>query len=803
MTQLKSFIIRKKRIFIGFILLLILYLGFVRIFLPDPLFNTPVSLVAVDKNEQLLGAYIAADGQWRFPYQLEVPEKFREASLCFEDKRFYLHFGIDPIATFRAIYQNIRSMKRVSGGSTITMQLVRMARNKERNIFQKSIEMLLAVYVDLVYSKEEIFALYAWQAPFGGNVVGLEAASWRYFGRSSENLSWAEAATLAVLPNSPALIHPGKNRQALQRKRDFLLDKLRDQGTIDSISCQIAKQEPIPDKPLNLPQIAPQLVDRIYFEKFNPKNPETAKYITTIDGNLQRQVNRILERHSEQWKANGIQNGAALILEVASGKVLTYAGNIPSSDMKQNNNSVDVIKAPRSPGSTLKPLLFSAMLSDGLILPTSLIPDIPTQIAGYAPKNFNMDYDGAVSANRAISRSLNVPAIRMLRNYGLERFHLMLQRMGMSTINKPADHYGLSLILGGGETSLWELCGIYASMARILNQYHKNSSRYDARDWHMPYILNDEIPVRKPKELMELDETFMLGAAAIYATFEAMEEVMRPGEEAIFKELNVSHKIAWKTGTSYGYRDGWAIGCTPKYVVGVWVGNADGEGRPGLTGIATAAPALFEIFSLLPSGAWFDMPYDDMTKVAICASSGYRASTICDKTDSIWVPNAGLRSGPCPYHQMIHLDASAKTRVHSDCESPDKMIHTSWFVLPPAMEWYYKSKNLNYKVLPPYRADCEQNNPDQQDMEIIYPKSQSQIYVPIEIDGSPGRTVFEIAHRVPSTIVYWHMDDTYLGFTKSFHQMALFPPPGKHLLSLVDENGSRIEMSFEIVNKKQ
>ncbi|MBV5350194.1 transglycosylase domain-containing protein, partial [bacterium] len=329
-----------------------------------------------------------------------------------------------------------------------------------------SIEMLLAVYVDLVYSKKEILAMYAWQAPFGGNVVGLEAASWRYFGRSSSNLSWGEAATLAVLPNSPALIHPGRNRSLLKRKRDLLLDKLRDQGTIDSITYQIAKQEPIPDYPLNLPQLAPQLIDRIYFEKFNPKNPETAKFITTIDGNLQRQVNRILEQHSQQWKANGVQNGAALVLEVASGKVMAYVGNIPSTEMKLNNNSVDVIKAPRSPGSTLKPLLFSSLLSDGLILPTTLIPDIPTQIAGYAPKNFNMEYDGAVPAKRAISRSLNVPAIRMLRNYGLQRFHLMLQRMGMSTIDKPADHYGLSLILGGGETSLWDLCGIYASMAR-------------------------------------------------------------------------------------------------------------------------------------------------------------------------------------------------------------------------------------------------------------------------------------------------------------------------------------------------
>jgi penicillin-binding protein 1C len=774
---------------------------FVKIFLPEPVFNTPVCLVVEDRNEQLLGATIAGDGQWRFPYNPVIPEKFQQASICFEDKRFYLHFGVDPIAVGRAMMQNLRSNKRVSGGSTITMQVVRLARNKPRNIIQKSIEMVLAIYVDLVYSKDEILALYAWQAPFGGNVVGLEAAAWRYFGRKPEQLSWGEAAALAVLPNSPALIHPGRNRKWLQLKRDFLLDKLRDNGTIDSLTCRISKLESLPEKPLPLPQLAPQLTDRIFFDHFNPKKSGMAKFVTTIDAGLQQQVNDILKRHSAAWIANGIHNGAAVVIDVETGEALAYAGNI-SDDKKAHHNEVDVIVAPRSPGSTLKPLLFSAMLTDGLLLPTTLIPDIPTQIAGYAPKNFNLDYDGAVAARKALSRSLNVPAIRMLRTYGVERFHLLLQRMGMTTINQPASHYGLSLILGGGEISLWELSGIYASMARMLNNYHGNSGRYDKNDWHAPQYLPINEPIRKEQNIFKLDETFFLNAGTIWSTFEAMEEVMRPGEEAIWKDLNITQKIAWKTGTSYGFRDGWAIGCTPKYVVGVWVGNADGEGRPGLTGIATAAPVMFEIFAQLPECNWFDMPYDDLEKVVVCSESGFRALDICEQKDTVWIPRSGMKTPPCPYHQLIHLDATGKYRVHSECESTANMIHKSWFVLPPAMEWYYKTKNQHYKVLPDFRADCVQNNITDTDMEIIYPKQTTTIYVPVEIDGTPGKTIFEVAHRNPSTIIYWHLDDQYLGSTRNFHQMALYPAAGKHLLYLIDENGGRLEQYFEVIGKE-
>jgi penicillin-binding protein 1C len=280
-----------------------------------------------------------------------------------------------------------------------------------------------------------------------------------------------------------------------------------------------------------------------------------------------------------------------------------------------------------------------------------------------------------------------------------------------------------------------------------------------------------------------------------------MEEVMRPGEEMLWQQFSSTQRVAWKTGTSFGFRDGWAIGITPKYVVGVWVGNTDGEGRPGLTGINTAAPALFEIFRLLPvSRSWFEMPTGEMVKVKVCHQSGYRAGQYCDDTDEMWIPKAGLKAPVCPYHQLIHLSTDSKYQVNGNCESPDNMVNKTWFVLPPSMEYYYKARNYQYHVLPPFRTDCGQAE-NSNAMEVIYPKDGAKIYVPLEADGSRGRMICNAAHRISGMKIFWHLDDQYVGTTQDFHQMALNPPPGKHILTLVDGNGNTINIGFVILSK--
>ncbi len=754
--------------------------------LPSELFVTPTCSVIEDNEGNLIGARIAADGQWRFPHNDSVPYKFKEAIIQFEDKNFYYHPGVDLLATGRAAYLNIKAGKVVSGGSTLTMQTIRLSRQGQgRTFIEKMIEMVMATRIEVAFSKDKILSYYASNAPFGGNVVGLDAAAWRYYGRNADKLSWAESATLAVLPNAPSLIFPGKNHQKLLAKRNRLLDKLYKKNIIDSLTCEISKEEPLPQKPLKLPNLATHLHNQII------KDHKGERIKTTLDRFLQEKTNQVIKNHHYQLKFNEVHNAAAIIIEVETGNVLAYVGNTSGSN--KHGNKVDVIQAPRSTGSILKPILYASMLSDGEILPNTLISDVPTKIAGYTPKNYNLKYTGVVPAKKALSRSLNVPIIKMLQNYGLQKFHHRLQKLALSDIDKPANHYGLTIVLGGAESSLWDITNVFANFSRTLNHFEKYNGKYNLNDYFPHnYIANVEAPKEK------LEDFNNLSAASIYLTFQALLDVNRPQEDANWQYFDGNNKVAWKTGTSFGFRDAWAVGTTPKYVVGVWVGNADGEGRPGLTGIGAAAPILFDIFDLLPNDRWFTPPYDELAKIPICRKSGMRATDICEPIDSVFVQQSGLKTEPCKYHQLIHVD-NAGYRVNSDCEDVNNMLHKGWFVLPPVQEWYYKSTDPTYIKLPPYRNDCESF--ETKPLQLIYPEHNAEIYIPLEISGKKGKVVFEAAHRKQSSTIFWHVDNTYIGLTKSIHEKGLNISEGEHTLTLVDEHGNSITRQFSIVGR--
>lgn len=759
--------------------------------LPGTLFHDPYSTVLEDREGKLLGALIANDGQWRFPENAEVPEKFKEALITFEDKRFYNHVGVDVLSLGRAIRQNIRAGKVVSGGSTISMQLIRLSRKgKSRTYFEKFIELILATRLELRFSKSEILNLYAAQAPFGGNVVGIDAACWRYFGRDASQISWADAALLAVLPNNPSLIHPGRNRDQLKAKRNRLLARLLEFDKIDSMTYQLSVEEPIPDNPLPLPKLAPHLLSRLAKEGLAQERVRA-----TLEEALQQRVNEIIHQHHQSLKGNQVFNAAALVLEVKTGHVLAYVGNTQAG--ANHDEQVDVITAPRSTGSILKPFLYAASLDEGKLLPDMLVPDVPTSINGFAPQNFSKQYDGSVPASQALIRSLNIPAVYELKEYRYEKFYELLKNIGITTLTQLPDHYGLSLILGGAEGTLWDITGAYASMARTLNNYFESpgANRYSRTDFHSP----DFIQQTKSSDTLFTETSSWLSAASIYLTFDALQEVYRPGEETSWRNFYSSKKIAWKTGTSHGLRDAWAVGVNGDYAVGVWVGNADGEGRPGLTGTETAAPIMFDIFSLLPGNTWFQLPQSELTVIEVCPRSGLRATELCEEKKEAWVTRAALQMRPCHYHKNVYLSIDGEHRVHADCEATSKMKSVSWFVLPPVQEYYYKSKNLSYKPLLPFRSDC--TNPTAvASMEMIYPHQDSKIFIPRELDGSLGSTLFEVAHRNRNATIYWHLDGNYVGSTSGTHRLNLSPQAGRHSLTLIDEQGEMVERKFEIAN---
>src|SRR5690554_514177 len=753
--------------------------------LPRTLFDNPYATVIESKNGELLGAKIADDGQWRFPESDSIPQKFKTCIVAFEDQYFYKHFGVNPVSVWNAFRQNQKAGKVVRGGSTITQQVIRLSReNKKRSYGEKFVEAILSTRLEFRYSKESILKLYASHAPFGSNVVGLEMASWRYFGVKPHQLSWAESATLAVLPNAPSLIYPGKNQEILRQKRNRLLKNLYEDGVFDKLTYELSLEEPLPQKPFDLPQITPHLLERVV------KENKGKRIHTTIDLGLQERVRHLAHNYYNQYKQNEIYNLAILVIDVQTRNVMAYVGNAPTDIMHKKD--VDIITAPRSTGSILKPLLYAAMLDESSLLPTSLVPDIPTQISGYSPQNFSNSYDGAVPANRALSRSLNIPSVLMLQDYGVYNFYEKLQKFKLKDIFKHPNHYGLSLILGGAESNLWDLCKTYASMSSTLNFFVQNQSKYREKEFSdLNFYANNSLDFGK-----ESYQKNIIGAGSIFLTYQAMREVNRPEGGESWRFYDSSLPIAWKTGTSFGNRDAWAIGTTQKYVVGVWVGNATGEGRPELTGVSSAAPILFDVFSGLPKSDWFQIPLDDLEEIAVCSKSGNLPTEYCPTTLQ-YVPLSENEHPLCTYHKLIHLDPTETFRVNASCENTENIQTKSWFVLPPVMEWYFKSKNADYMVLPPFRENCLPTENYQ--MDFIYPKADSKIYLTKNFESKVQPIILKVAHSNPKSTLHWYLDRTYLGQTKDFHDMPIEAKTGIYYITVVDENANEIVRKIEII----
>ena len=709
--------------------------------LPRELFKGTVYSTVVESAEgELLGARIAQDGQWRFPPRSSVPDRFATALVQFEDRQFWWHPGVNPVAAVRALKDNIKAGHVVSGGSTLTMQVIRLSRQKERTLWQKLIEAIMATRLELRCNKREILALYAAHAPFGGNVVGLEAAAWRYFGRPPEELSWSEAATLAVLPNAPSALHLGRGRDQLMEKRNRLLGRLLEHGDIGPETYEAALEEPLPEAPQPLPQWASHYVEHC---------PQGERTVSSISLPLQKAVEAVCDRDSDELAQRGIADLAAIVMDNETGAIVAYVGNA-SPQRERPGVKVDIAAAPRSTGSILKPFLYEAALREGVILPHTLLPDVPVNLGGFAPQNFDRQFYGAVPASQALARSLNVPAVFLLREYGVPKFHALLQSYGLTTLTHDASWYGLSLILGGGEGRLDEVTAAYAKLVRRFSK-----------------LESEDFGAKRPRGSGGLGPQSL----AIYYTLQCLQSVNRP-DELDWRLIKSVRKAAWKTGTSYGFRDAWAVGMTPRWTLGVWAGNAQGQGVPGLTGATVSGPVLFDILNLLPpDDGWFPEPEmpgqagHDGTWATVCSASGYLAGPDCPETEDLLIPAAGLETEPCPYHSG------------------------GVFTLPPAMEWYYKPHH------PEYTGTVKNT---EKVMEFIYPSQGNTLHIPRQLDGSIEGVVFRVAHRRSDARLWWHLDQDYVGETRFLHQLRLAPAPGKHTLTVVDSEGNSISVGFQV-----
>lgn len=754
--------------------------------LPSTLFNVNYSTILLASEGELLSAKIAKDGQWRFPEVKTVPEKFEKAITTFEDKYFRYHPGINPVSLTSAIYNNIKNDAIVSGGSTITMQLMRMSRgSKSRTYYQKIVEIIWAFRTELKYSKDEILSMYCSYAPFGGNVVGIEAASWRYFNRAPNNLSWAEAACLAVLPNAPSLIHLGRNRNALLEKRNRLLHQLYRDDTIDAETLKLALLEPIPNKPHRLPNKAQHLMLRAEKDHLNEQVVRTS-----IRDHFQNQAQKILKQYHKKLAANEVHNAAIMVVDNRTKQVICYIGNTYSSN-PEHGSYVDIISSRRSTGSILKPFLYASCLDDGLINPRSFVRDTPLQISGFTPQNYHRKFNGLENVNLALSKSLNIPFVNLLREYGVSKFRTKLGETNLVGVSKPADHYGLSLILGGAEESLWNITKAYSSVAYQLNSSFEHPFKYPKNNFKSLSYLQDE------KFHFEESVSSPYSHAALWFTSNTLKNVVRPYTEQGREILGLNKNISWKTGTSYGFRDAWAVGYTPDYTVGVWVGNADGEGRPGLTGISSAAPLLFSIFNLLRSDNEFEIPYEQIVESDICLISGMKSGKYCDNSTTELIPKSSENTERCKYHikQMVTTDESFS--LSESCLRNKDWKFKNYLSLSPVEDWYYKKVNPFYEKIPPIHPGCAKQYRSQ--MQFIYPNESNKIKIPKEIDGEVGRCIFEIAHKIPEIKVYWHLADQFLGVSQNEHTIEFYTKPGDYKLVAIDESGNEISKFISIV----
>ncbi|MBX2812115.1 MAG: penicillin-binding protein 1C [Myxococcales bacterium] len=759
---------RISSIRLAVLIVAVLTIGFY--LLPIRLPQGTYSRVLLDRDNKLLGAEVAHDDeQWRFPPIHHIAPKYKKSLLTFEDRWFYQHPGVNLSSILRAFWSNLRAGKVVSGASTITMQVVRMARkNPPRTLVEKMWEILLAFRLEWAFSKDELLIAYASHAPFGGNTVGLQAAAWRYFKRSASELSWAEAATLAVLPNSPSLIHPGRRRNKLKNKRDRLLRKLGQLGHLSPVALKMALIEPLPQPPGPLPQLSPHFLHSFVA-------PQTILR-STLSHALQTQALQRIHTYKSQLSDLGVENAAALIIHVPTAEVVAYIGNIGELNLQQNGSHIDMNRSHRSTGSLLKPFLYGRMLDSGELLPSQLVPDVPVRMGGFRPENFDRDYRGAVAADKALAWSLNIPAVIQLKRYGLGRLMNELRTAGLTHLRKDPTHYGLSFILGGAEATPLELATLYTQLAFI-------ASGLD-RPWPGLLFGTERLPAYP----------LPIRAGAAYLTVKALYGARnsRPNEAH-------QNRIAWKTGTSFGFRDAWAIGVTPAYVVTVWTGNADGEGRPNLTGTRAATPILFSLFALLPPSHRFEPPLNDLDIIEVCGDSGFRAGPRCHHRRQQLVTRGSI-SQLCPHCQIIPSTRDRQFRVHTQCARLDEIYSNNFFVLPARQEHFFVQKNPQYVGLPRWRAACKPTHSEQKNLAVLFPQEHTQVYVPVDLNGQPSRVVCKATHRDPQARLFWYLDQIFLGETKHFHEYELAPTPGPHTLTVVDTLGETEQRQFTIIS---
>ncbi len=756
------------------VLLSLLSLKLMAFLIPIPksgLFR-PSSTLVFDGNGKLLRAFTAEDDIWRIRTSLDqISPVLQKFLIAYEDASFYWHPGVNPLAIIRAYHQNQAAGRIVSGGSTLTMQIARMMEPKARTWYHKLFEICRAGQLEQRYSKRRLLEIYFNIAPYGGNIEGVAAASWLYFGKEPTQLSYGEAALLAVLPNSPTRLRPDLHPDRARQARDKVLKIVYRKGLITKRDYEEALAEPVPAARQELPFLAPQ-----FCQEMLNKYPGQSRVYSTLKIGNQLLVERLLRDYLKGLADQGITNGAVVVIDNQSRELLAAVGSADFFNVAAQGQ-VSGYRAPRSPGSALKPFVYALGFEKGVITPQHYLEDVPIDFrGGYAPENFDKKFNGAVSAREALGRSLNVPAINVLLMLGEEHgLYPMLRKINLSTVAGD-DRYGLTIALGGCETTLIELTALYSALA--------NGGVYQ-----LPKLVKEQaenLPIR----------LFSPGAA--YLVTEILAEISRPDLPTCW-EFTSLPKIAWKTGTSYGYRDAWSIGYNRRYTIGVWIGNFAGNGRPGLVGAEVAAPLLFDIFNKVDSGkgVWFPIPATVDTR-QVCAVSGQKPGQYCENLVTESYLTDCSPDQECQFHLAYLVDLRSGYRLPPHYASAQRNAVAKTYVKwPPRIAAWMEANGYPVERIPSLIPDWQQLQPGQ--APIIRSPSENYVYQLREgIAVEFQKVCLEAAAANDVHKLYWFIDGKLLGTVYPGEKLFYLPVPGKHRLVCQDDQGRSSEMRLVI-----
>jgi len=748
-----------KRLGVFFLSLIILFFLLNWIFpLPDKI---EYSTIITDNKGDIVNAYLTNDQQWRMKTELdEISPLLQKTIVAKEDKHFYSHPGVNPFAVVRAFFNNVFRMRRTSGASTITMQVAKALEPGKRNIFSKIREMFRAFQLELKYSKKEILQMYLNLVPYGGNIQGVKSASLLYFKKNPDHLSLAEITALSIIPNNPGVLVIGKNNDLIIKERNRWLKKFAYDKVFTQKEIEDALAEPLNATRGTVPHYIQHLSYKLKKQAGNSSNIIK----TNIDLNTQLKTEKLVEDYVRTQRLLNIKNAAVVIIDNKTNKVITYVGSSNFNDTT-DGGQVNGANAVRQPGSTLKPLLYAMCFDEGLLTPKTVVTDVAVNYDGYAPENYDEKFNGYVTIETALEHSLNIPAVKSLHMLGHEKLIQKLSNLNFKQIQKDRRKLGLSLILGGCGTTLEELTGLFSSFA--------NNGVYYSPSFIQSDSVHNKMTVVSP--------------AANFMINEILSKINRPDFPVNWTATEKMPKIAWKTGTSYGRKDGWSIGYNKNYTVGVWTGNFSGVGVAGLSGANVATPLLFKIFNTIDYDSdeeWFIQPKDcDIRQV--CSETGLLPTGHCTSLVTDYFIPLISSSKTCDNWQEIMISPDEKISYCKSCV-PQAGYKKKWYkIVQPDMQAWFEENRIVYQKIPPHNPDCE----------LIFKGSAPVINSPVngteylinKKDPEPLQLICKTANDVSK--VYWYINNKFYKSCNAGEKQFFIPAEGPVKISCTDDKG--------------